>query len=119
MHFCPLKLLGVCATRCPCVYNRVRNQKRLLHRNFLCPPLGLGKNLVVVVNGALMDNHQEELAEALAQRNYLRATSPEGLADTLIGLDESPSAWTPYPRAKPEAFAAVVDEEMCAAQEDR
>lgn len=74
---------------------------------------------MVVVNSALMDNHQEELAEALAQRNYLRATTPEGLADTLVGLDDSPSARTPYPSAKPEAFAAIVDEEMCVAQEDR
>lgn len=74
---------------------------------------------MVVVNDALMDNHQEELAQALAQRNYLRATTPEGLADTLVALDDSPSARTPYPSAKPEAFAAIVDEEMCAAQEDR
>lgn len=72
---------------------------------------------MVVVNGALMDNHQEELAGALAQRNYLRATSPEGLADALLGMDDCDSARTPYPPAKPEAFAALVDEEMCAAQE--
>eukprot|EP00752_Nemacystus_decipiens_P004222 g3857.t1 len=81
--------------------------------------LGLGKALVVVVNSALMDNHQAELAEAMAQRNYLRATTPEELAATLVALDDSPSARTPYPSAKPEAFAAVVDEEMCIAQEDR
>lgn len=74
---------------------------------------------MVVVNDALMDNHQEELAEALAQRNYLRATTPEGLAEALAGLDDSPSGRTPYPSPKPEAFAAIVDEEMCAAQEGR
>lgn len=66
-----------------------------------------------------MDNHQEELADALAQRNYLLATTPEGLAQTIVDLDESFSARTPYPRAEPEAFAALVDEEMCAAQEGR
>ncbi|CBJ31146.1 beta(1,4)-N-acetylglucosaminyltransferase [Ectocarpus siliculosus] len=81
--------------------------------------LGLGKALVVVVNRALMDNHQEELADALAQRNYLRATTPEGLAGALVELDDSPSARRPYPPAKPEAFAAIVDEEMRAAQDGR
>lgn len=78
---------------------------------------GLGKALVVVVNGALMDNHQEELADALAQRNYLKATTPERLAQTLAELNDSPMARVPYPSANPDAFAAVVDDEMGAAQE--
>lgn len=69
-----------------------------------------------MVNDALMDNHQQELAEALARRNHLRATTPVGLADTLIELDDWQTARTPYPPPKPEAFAALVDEEMCAAQ---
>ncbi|CAM9222825.1 unnamed protein product [Hapterophycus canaliculatus] len=81
--------------------------------------LGLGKALVVVVNDALMDNHQQELAEALARRNHLRATTPEGLADTLIDFDDSPAARTSYPPPTPEAFVAVVDEEMCTAQKGR
>lgn len=76
----------------------------------------LGKALVVVVNSALMDNHQEELAEAMAQRNYLAATTPEKLAQTLVDFDDSEHARTPYPAATPEAFAAIVDEEMCAVQ---
>lgn len=74
---------------------------------------------MVVVNDSLMDNHQEELADALAKRNYLRATTPEGLAQTLDKFDDSPSARTQYPQPKPEAFAALVDEEMRAAQESR
>lgn len=69
------------------------------------------------MNDALMDNHQEELADALAKRNHLRATTPAGLAEALLGMDGSDSARTPYPPAKPEAFAAIVDDEMCAAQE--
>lgn len=64
-----------------------------------------------------MDNHQEELAGALAQRNYLRATTSAGLADALLGVDNCDSTRTPYPPAKPEAFAAVVDDEMRAAQQ--
>lgn len=74
---------------------------------------------MVVVNTALMDNHQQELAEALAQRNFLHATTPDKLAQSLAELDDSPSARTPFPTAKPEAFAALVDEEMSAAQEGR
>lgn len=74
---------------------------------------------MVVVNNALMGNHQEELAEALAQRNFLRATTPEKLAQTLAEFDDSPSARKPYPTAKPESFAVLVDDEMNAAQESR
>ena len=80
---------------------------------------GLGKALVVVVNTALMDNHQVELAEALAERGYLRATTPEVLARTLEEFDDSPSARTPYPPAQPQAFAALVDEEMYIANKGR
>ncbi|CAM9526666.1 unnamed protein product [Choristocarpus tenellus] len=72
--------------------------------------LGKGKALVAVVNDRLMNNHQEELANAMAERNYLLATSPEGLATTLSYLDES--RLQPYPTPRPEAFAAVIDDEM-------
>lgn len=74
--------------------------------------------LVVVVNNALMGNHQAELADALAKRNYLRATTPEALARTLADFDDDPMKRTPYPAAKPEAFSRLVDAEMCGAQRD-
>lgn len=64
-----------------------------------------------------MDNHQKELADAMEQRNYLVATTPEGLAQTLGDFDDSESARTRYPTPTPEAFAAIVDEEMCAVQQ--
>ena len=54
----------------------------------------------------------------MANRNYLLATTPEGLSQTLVELDDSPSARTPYPPARPEVFAAIVDEEVCAAREE-
>lgn len=82
-----------------------------------CP--GLGKTVVAVVNDLLMDNHQKELADALADRHYLKATTPQELAQTLIDLDDSLSARTPYPQAQPEVFAAIVDEEMCEALGER
>lgn len=66
-----------------------------------------------------MDNHQVELAEALAGRGYLRASTPEVLAQALEEFDDSPMARTPYPSAQPQAFAALVDEEMIIARKDR
>lgn len=42
--------------------------------------LRLGKNLVVVINTQLMDNHQVELAEAMAKRGHLlMVDQPEDL----------------------------------------
>ncbi len=35
--------------------------------------LRLKKRLIVVVNDRLMDNHQQELADAMMQENYLLA----------------------------------------------
>lgn len=66
-----------------------------------------------------MDNHQVELAEALAERGYLRASNPEVLARTLSEFDDSPLARTPYPPARPQAFAALVDDEMSIARRGR
>lgn len=51
------------------------------------------KPLVVVINETLMDNHQWELALALAQRNMLTATTCSGLAQALRearGLERQP-----------------------------
>jgi len=45
--------------------------------------LELGKPLVVVVNDALMDNHQLELADRLAKDGYLLYTHVRGLDATL------------------------------------
>eukprot|EP00975_Prorocentrum_lima_P019488 4104021-Prorocentrum_lima.AAC.1 len=49
--------------------------------------LRLRKKLVVVVNTALMDNHQLELAEALADRDHVVATTCENLAHDLAEAD--------------------------------
>lgn len=66
-----------------------------------------------------MDNHQVELAEALAERGFLRASTPEVLAQTLEEFDDSPMERTPYPPAQPQAFADLVDEEMSIARRGR
>jgi len=66
--------------------------------------------LVVVVNEALADNHQTELADAMEGRMHCYSCGPAGLPAKLRDADFS--KLQPLPSAAPglAAFAAALDE---------
>ena len=68
------------------------------------------KKLVVVVNEQLMDNHQQELAEAMSDRGHLIATSVNGLLKALEKVQDFD--FRPFDRVNDEAFATLVDDEL-------
>jgi beta-1,4-N-acetylglucosaminyltransferase len=72
--------------------------------------LSVGKKLVVVVNTALMDNHQTELADAMAAKRYCVSTGCDGLEEELTTADFD--ALVPYPTPNEDAFPSLVDEAM-------
>ncbi len=74
--------------------------------------MALGARMVVVVNDALMHNHQRELADELHARAHLVATVPSGLADTLRELGERPPSLTPMPPAEPSAFSRFLSAQL-------
>ncbi|KAG6545692.1 hypothetical protein Mapa_012877 [Marchantia paleacea] len=64
--------------------------------------------LVVVVNTLLMDNHQSELADELAERQYLYTASPEKLVDTMRTMKLE--TLVPYPSSEPSALVKTLDQ---------
>ena len=74
--------------------------------------LRLRKRLVVVVNDSLMDNHQIELASALAKKNYLAfASSPKELVEVL-NKSAPLDSLDPYPERDTLKFSKMLQEEL-------
>jgi len=64
----------------------------------------LRSRMVVVVNDALMDNHQQELAHELNSLDYLVATTPAKLAETLRALALRETPFRRFPETNVAAF---------------
>ena len=72
--------------------------------------LSLEKPLFVVVNDALMDNHQMELAGALDRDGHLICTGVSHLLSALQTRDSS--ALAPLPPSSARAFSIAIDDLM-------
>ncbi len=95
-----------------------QNSKALLKtKSLLCAGAGsiieclrLRKELVVVVNDKLMDNHQLELAEALEQEGFLKKCLVGGLEEVLACYPLTDLL--EYPEPNVSAFGRLVDDEV-------
>ncbi|KAI0079904.1 glycosyltransferase family 1 protein [Panus rudis PR-1116 ss-1] len=72
--------------------------------------LRLRKPLIVIPNETLMDNHQEELASALAHLRHLKASTIAELPKAIETLE--PSKIVPFPVFDGSRFRELLDEEM-------
>ncbi|OCH94976.1 glycosyl transferase [Obba rivulosa] len=72
--------------------------------------LRLGKPLIVVPNETLLDNHQEELANALEGLGHLRASTISDLPQAIRTLEST--KLMPFPPFNGSRFRELLDEEM-------
>eukprot|EP00965_Chrysotila_dentata_P255377 6212198-Pleurochrysis_carterae.AAC.2 len=61
-------------------------------------------SLLVVVNDALMDNHQTELADELDRRGHLVAVTPNSLLEGLCRVRDCKASLIPFPESDPQLF---------------
>eukprot|EP00467_Chlorarachnion_reptans_P020536 CAMPEP_0114512196 /NCGR_PEP_ID=MMETSP0109-20121206/14834_1 /TAXON_ID=29199 /ORGANISM="Chlorarachnion reptans, Strain CCCM449" /LENGTH=170 /DNA_ID=CAMNT_0001691839 /DNA_START=28 /DNA_END=540 /DNA_ORIENTATION=- len=72
--------------------------------------LSLKKPLLVVVNETLMDNHQVELATAMAEKGYLYWAKVSNVLEILEKCDFN--KLKEYPRPQAKKFADLIDEQV-------
>ncbi|ORZ15687.1 glycosyl transferase [Absidia repens] len=72
--------------------------------------LRLHKKLVVIVNESLLGNHQTELAQAMATKNYVVYGDISNLVDTVFKA--SKHHLEPFPEPNVALFAAALDKQM-------
>ncbi|KAI8350138.1 UDP-N-acetylglucosamine transferase subunit ALG13 [Blakeslea trispora] len=68
------------------------------------------KKMIVVINSSLMDNHQHELANAMADEGYVICSELSELADTIKNIHQI--SLKPFPKPDPQIFASVINEQM-------
>ncbi len=71
--------------------------------------LEANKRMVVVINEALMGNHQLELAAKMHSLNFLLYTTCTGLRDKLDLMSNPEFTLTPYKPGNPRLFGAFLD----------
>ncbi len=75
------------------------------------------RRLIVVVNEKLMDNHQQELADAMADEGYLLKAVPSTLISVLKNCFEP--TLKPFPAIDRNAFSDMVGEHMASVSSAR
>ena len=75
--------------------------------------LSLQKKLVVVINTRLMDNHQTELASAMAKRNHLFVVNnPQELSSSKVWDQFLSFSPVPHSRGDPMEFPRLLDDTL-------
>ncbi|KIK59811.1 glycosyltransferase family 1 protein [Collybiopsis luxurians FD-317 M1] len=72
--------------------------------------LRMDKPLIVIPNPTLLDNHQQELAEALGELGHLKVATIETLSQTILDLDSS--SLVKFPPFDGSRFRDLIDKEM-------